>query len=486
MISTVAPNPCDPEALLPHQAQFFDQFLADELGSPHLLVGPSGSGKTFVAAAILAAELETSPNPRILLVVPLSEAVQYQTWLFDAGRATNIRWLDYRAFREMEAEASREEGPWSNPGIYAMSEETAAKEQVHLSLLAQTWDLMILNDARVLLPEGSSSGGHGQKQLPSGDVRKTLLVSSQTQTRQLETTLKRLRICEWAVPLSDLVGNPWPPDPILIDRTFSPNDSERAFRDKVYAFAITATQDVRGKFVVEQLTARAHSSPLAIETALRRLQSALKSTDPQLAWLRAAAGLMDTDASSFHWNPQLSDSSNLEHKAVWNDLDTMVRGLIEPTSENAKPIWKDFNAAVKELDRLLADFDEIFNDPKLGVLLELVRELRSAGGGNCRRICIFTSFKVTASYLSSAVGENLPGVLTVTSDSSFSDMWMVLETYNSNGGVLVASSVSVAGLDLSSSDVSIHYDLPLSPEEFQTRIARAPHARNVRLVEALQ
>lgn len=450
-------NALDSAALLPHQERFVENFSSGAPGSVHLLIGSHGTGKTRVSAVLIAEELRSGVDKRILLITSVSQAAQFKLWFQAAHVPATFLWLRTRDLREAEASTETSHGLWREPGIYAMTSVTAGQSRMKESLLNEDWDFLLVTEAYEALHESEVAT---ESKRGTGKIKKTLLLSCDPDARALAPRFKNLQLTEWTT-LEDQQGRNWPPAPRIEDFSFKPSNEEITFRRKLHDFAKSGERHPRAEFVADQLEARARSSPLAVETALRGLKAGLAGKDSGLVWLRAAVGLMDTDASLFNWN------------------------LPTPAQESIfqESIWHDQKQAAMQLNGLLEELDRIYSDPKFAALLQVLSRWHVATNSPANATCIITSFSVTASYLRSALSETFAGVQVITSNAALPDMSTSLSHFHESGGILVATSASLQGVDLRAAKALIHYDVP-GTEETLLRTSRSPLATNIVLRES--
>jgi superfamily II DNA/RNA helicase len=118
---------------------------------------------------------------------------------------------------------------------------------------------------------------------------------------------------------------------------------------------------------------------------------------------------------------------------------------------------------------LLPMLDSVDSDSKLEVLLGVLETLGLKKDGD-RRVCVFTRYVDTATYLETALREHHSRVAKLVGALSFPEREQILQEFASRGGVLIVTeSISstipeVAGV--------IFYDLPLNPAVLDARIGQ--------------
>ncbi len=135
-------------SLIPHQL-----YIADEVGSrfaPRVLLADEvGLGKTIEAGLIIHQQLVTGRAKRILIIVP--ESLMHQ-WLVEMLRRFNLKFSIFDHERCVESSNNTEqENPFSTEQLVLVNLSFITDNpKWYESLIAETWDLMIVDEAHHL------------------------------------------------------------------------------------------------------------------------------------------------------------------------------------------------------------------------------------------------------------------------------------------------------------------------------------------------
>ena len=113
--------------------------------------------------------------------------------------------------------------------------------------------------------------------------------------------------------------------------------------------------------------------------------------------------------------------------------------------------------------------EEVESDSKLESLLGLLQTIGASSSGD-RRVCVFTSYVNTATYLESALSDNHSNVASITGGLSYGDREQTIATFSQHGGVLICTSAMTVRIP----EVAavIFYDLPWNPTTVDARIGQ--------------
>jgi len=135
-------------SLIPHQL-----YIAEEVGqrfAPRVLLADEvGLGKTIEAGLIIHQQLVTGRAQRVLIIVP--EPLMHQ-WLVEMLRRFNLHFSIFDNDRCIEsANEDEQNNPFSSEQLVLVNLDFISKNpQWHKALLAESWDLMVVDEAHHL------------------------------------------------------------------------------------------------------------------------------------------------------------------------------------------------------------------------------------------------------------------------------------------------------------------------------------------------
>ena len=165
----------------------------------------------------------------------------------------------------------------------------------------------------------------------------------------------------------------------------------------------------------------------------------------------------------------LGDSGALAQDLADQAMDEMEEGEGDWEDDDISATLKDFLLANRPRSLDPAELEE--TDSKLARLVEVLKAFFSTGPKE--KVILFTSFRVTAKYLSerlSALG--MPAML-LWGNMAESKQALINEfRERSDLRVLVSTEVASEGVDLQFSRLLVNYDLPWNPMRVEQRIGR--------------
>jgi hypothetical protein len=415
--------------LLPHQAAFIDTVLSPDTQRTVLLRGDLGTGKTTAMATLVGRLLQERPAARALILCPAALQFGWLDVLHNQGAPALL--VNRYEFREMLDSAPGGE-VWPRGRALLLSDDFAKQPDIRDSLATVRWDLVIVDEAhrftglraKLLQRLAAAADKVVLATVPS-------IASIDALPRAEVTVIAWLRhqLVDHAGKLLDDV-----PRPIFHLLSFIPSEAERDLSGTIRALSqVLEASTGQHAFVGSNLLRALHSSPAALETALRRLLTTEGDADLQ--------ALMD-------------NADEIEEEAparVGLSLGGVGRA-----------------SATRALDQL----DAIRVDSKLAGLSALLGDLASKDSPP-GRVCVLTDFVSTLHYLAAEFdGRHLAysalhgGMLPSARDNS-------LKTFASKGGILVATRATMTeGLSLPDVTDLVLYDLPTSSITLQTALGR--------------
>ncbi len=413
----------------PHQASFAAKFFKDNSPKTHVLIGPPGAGKGFVAAAICAHAWFNDQAKQILILSP-ARLVKY--WL-DTIRSRQptlpVVVINRRRFRELEASAKEGELPWPRNGIVIVSFDFAKQQNVAKSLADATWDILVIDEAHQLA--GKSRRRELAVNLIEGhlDARALLLCaeglsSEHFRSSQDDRLLVGADVTVWSrESVRDKDGNPLLPDVHIHWVTYYRTSDEVALLSKVQdlirALRLNRPSD---RMLATVLLKSSSSSMFALEQRLNRiLQRHNQKFDERI----------------------LDDVPSIEPDDLTND-DSAIQ----------QPEFTEL------VNQLLEEIENVERDSKCEALLQVLDSIGTQAVQD-HRVCIFTRFVDTSTFLLSALVESFPCVFRLTGSHSSEERQRIIQQFESNGGIMIATeTVSTMFPEVTA---VIFYDVPWDP-----------------------
>ncbi|MDB4373024.1 helicase-related protein, partial [Mariniblastus sp.] len=109
---------------------------------------------------------------------------------------------------------------------------------------------------------------------------------------------------------------------------------------------------------------------------------------------------------------------------------------------------------------LIETLEAVSTDSKLDSLISLLNRLGLFSSSD-RRVCIFTSYIATATFLESTLSEHHSHVASVTGSLSYTEREQAVSNFGQNGGILIATPAM--SMWIPEVAAVIFYDLPMNP-----------------------
>jgi hypothetical protein len=411
--------------LLPHQQALVDGFFNNPTERGFVAQWDVGLGSVWTIAHIIKNFIAANLSSRVLVLSPkvLTEQTHYH--LAAIGLQADL--VDRFRFRAMEDQESSSTPIWRNGGIYVLGTDFAKQDDIATSLGAVEWDLLIVPEAQQI---------RGQKER---FVKK--LVESSPAIRVLLLTLPgvdnlpNLGIEQWnktTVRHSEVVDATGRrifdlPAPILRSAEYRLDAAECRLQDAVAEVVKLLGQ---GGTISELLGS-------SIENSMRSSVSALEGVIHRLR-------------------------NRLTHETF--DAFPEVNQLNEETDADDLPILvhaTDNRPVLTALERCLAELESISGDSKLKGLTHLLMESQKRESSP-RTTCIHTKYRATLSYIQTALDELGFATFALHGSLNVSERFKVLDEFQNHGGILIATTAVMEGLNMPKVESLIMYDLPKS------------------------
>jgi superfamily II DNA or RNA helicase len=425
----------------PHQAEFAAKFLAPESPKKHVLVSAPGLGKHFAAATICSHAHATGQAKRILVLTPPTLVGQWYDVIRRGTSDVFVLIVDRRNFREMEADAA--ETPWPATGIVIMSVDFAKQADIGEGLAQTKWDLVVIDEApNVSLPSQRHILVAGLVE-SSPDMRVLFLrTAGPVSTPEINPNSDRL-LCEATTTV-------W-------SRESLRDEDGKALLPKVHIEWIFYTRqpdEVKVLSVLQDLLRPMQaSSPGIAKMVMQVASSSLFALEQRLNRMRLRRNeLIYGKNILVEDDDDLEDVASEDSTAISSEADTSVQSEFVDTA-----------------NRVLQMLDDVETDSKFDKVLELLTSLGLMTSSD-RRVCIFTRYVDTATYLESALSEHHPEVATLTASLSLSDRAQIVAQFTQTGGILIVAEKM--SLQIPEVAAVIFYDLPLNPAVLDARIGQ--------------
>jgi ERCC4-related helicase len=417
---------------VPYQAAFVEQFVRP--GSPfhHLLVAPPGTGKAHTACTIVERLATMGQARHVLVLAPAPLRAQWAAALASTDIAGPVVALDRQVFRELQAAVPIGRLPWEQAPVVVMSLELARHADVFEAVVAQAWDLIIVDECHRIKVIADQRQGIKvddtallRQLIEQKRVRRLLLM---TATLGKETSyVPNLAVTQWHVAHAAYQ---------LTELVYFPDADEMRFVTVLNQFLDSELVGDSADVVRGIVRCRAESSVFSVEPALLRWLEELRGGPAEAMTLNAADEVGDG----------------------------------EPESTEPLLVWRDTIAAVERIQQLLSMLDAVQSDAKLRALLQLIEERRRSSPVQ-EVVCVVTLYARTALYLHSALVD--AGIVAgrATGDMTGEERVRAIHDFRARGGVLVATYSFLEGIEMPEARTVIAYDI-LAPAAMEQVIGR--------------
>ncbi len=329
--------------------------------------------------------------------------------------------------------------------VIIMSVDFAKQADVAESLGSVTWDLMVVDEVQLVTPD-TQRGKLVMDLLSRAPMMRALFlrVGGSLDSPEIDRSSGLFRdaaITVWSREnLRDHEGRPLLPE-VHIEWVAHHRHADEA---AVLARLQDSLQSISGsdpqtRLIAVTLLQSASSSLFALEQRLRRLRQRRN----ELA--HGIAGVSEAE--------QDAEESETVQPASLAKAD-QIRIHLE-LAEIANPI--------------LQMLEDVASDSKCGALLNLLTSLGVKDGAE-RRVCVFTRFVDTATYLEITLRDRFSQVRVLTGSHSFAERERGVADFAENGGILIATEA--VATPIPEVAAVVFYDLPLNPAILEARIGQ--------------
>jgi superfamily II DNA or RNA helicase len=431
----------------PHQAQFAANFFAPDAARRHILVSSPGMGKRFAAAVIVNHAMSSGLAHRVLVLAPAALLAQWQEMVRRGDQAAPVMIVDRRRLRELEDSRPVGEEIWPANAILILSFDFAKQTDVAGALGRCPWDLLVVDQVQLA---------------PRHSPRRRLLFDLIVGSSQARVLFLR------------------PGGPRRMTEADTSAELFRAADAALTVWTPKTLRDHQGKSLLPEVRMEWINYRRQPEEAevLSRLQDSLRSLDTTNATLRlAAATLMQSASSSFFALEQRLRRIRQRRNELAHGI-----GEKEEAGPDAEEVGMDAIEVIDigdqlrryaELERiaepLLSLLEELATDSKADALVQLL-DSSGARVSPDRRVCVFTRFVDTATYLENVLREAHPLVRGLTGGHSLAERERVIADFAHTGGVLIATEA--VATTIPEVATAVFYDLPLNPAVLEARIGQ--------------
>lgn len=424
----------------PHQADFAADFLAADSKQKHLLTSLPGLGKGFIGSAIVGYAFDHSQAKRVLVLAPMGLTRQWCDMLQRNSPEVPCSFVDRRRLRELVSYEERDQ--WMNAGVVVMSIDFARQADVADLLSETTWDLIVIDEAHHLKPKTQRYDLVQQLFENSPQARVLLLhtLSQATEDDQVANPLfSDVNVTVWSRDtVKDNDGNPLLPEVQIRWINHARRlDEQRVLLELQACILRAVVSQPRSQLEATALLQTASSSLLALEQRLNQMRRVRNETVHGL--LEIASGI--------------------------DDIENEPEAVIE-NSDGQSLAQSSF---IDDVPKLLSMIEEVETDSKFDSLLSLLETI-GVSSSRDRRVCVFTTYVSTATYLESALSDAHSNVAAITGGMPYGDREQIIANFSQNGGVLISTSAMMARIP----EVAavIFYDLPWNPAIVDARIGQ--------------
>ncbi len=428
---------------LPHQVAFAEDFLAAKSARKQMLISFPGLGKGFVGSAIIGYAATHGLADKVLVLAPPGLIAQWSEMIRRKAPDLATFVVDRPRLRELEASQDANSTIWPATGVVLMSIDLARQEDVKEKLLRTTWDLLVVEEAQHLTP---------------GTQRHIAVARLCDHLPDMRVLLLRVH---------PLIGSEWDAekDPLLSDAAIT-------------IWSRETVRDNDGNAVLPEVHIKwinHHRSKTEVQL-LSQLQDIVRSIAPSEPQDQLAATIVLQQASSslFALEQRLNRMQQQRNEIVHGGFSESSHdeGEVQTLSDSERPATTHTVFQSELIDQsggLLSMLEDVDSDSKFESLLALLRDIGVFTNETCR-VCLFTSFVDTATYLESALSEHPANVNTITGSMSFAEREQVVASFAEKGGILIATSAMATMIP----EVAavIFYDLPLYSAVLDARIGQ--------------
>jgi hypothetical protein len=417
--------------LLSHQVAFVDAVISAVPPARFLLVAPPGFGKSqAISSAVRILTSRNTTPTRCLVIVPA--AVQ-AVWAALLHGIVGVEPMVVNApvYRLIQAETPSEQNPWATHPCIVTSIDFLKKGQRVEEAVGVPWDLVVLDEVQWYTV--GTERGNAAQQIWEAD-RVSVAIAASTSPEQVDWLMgvPQVRVFRWGhEAIRDWDDTRNVPGRRVETTTYKVSAPEQEFGCRFNDFLDALPEKPAVGLMRTILLGRWRSSPYAVEQSLRRTLIGAESL---------------TDYSR--------EAEDLSAEYVPDDE-------IDPSSLPYETDWD-----VQQCQGLLHVLEQIAEDSKWAACESLLRGIRV---GEERSIVLFTEFVDTAEYVSSLAQSSGWRTHLISGAVAVDERQQAVLSAQSEPSVLIVTTGTTEGLNLSITDHVLHYDISERPEALLRR-----------------
>lgn len=423
----------------PHQLAFADEFFSKETNQNVLLQHHVGMGSSFAAMEVIRRHLEENPKGRVLVLGATLVLEQWARILVEIGIDADL--IDLFRYRELLEQSPSERTLWKNRSVVLMRANYGHKEAVAASLAEDEWTLIVVDESHRFMNRGKNILNTVYRSSPNARV---LLLSPLYVNASNFETLEPLTVVRWDWgKIASTMGTDGHHRPTLdlqfVDYKLSENElrlRERTSELHRLAGRLPSAGYLSARLLLNSLS----SSPAAYEETLLRYRNKLV---PYYSTLNVEGLRRESVQSS------VADEDQVE--------------------------W------LREITTCLEELESLPTDPKLDILVSLIRSIRSDRFS--RSALLLTEFKSTLYYVQARLEEE--GIEAVSIHGGLQNDLknsLLTEARDSSLVLLGTSSILTQGYNLSFLDEAVFYDPPRNEVMLHRLLNQLGVARRTRVL----
>lgn len=422
-----------------YQSEFVKSFFSLTCNRNHLLLAPVGSGKSLLTSVIIESLISNGAQ-RVLVLTSAKVLVDQYKYVFsEYVKSSQFLVLSRKTLREYKT--LKTQGHELPPMIVIGTWENAKLEDAGELIFSRKWDLIIIDEVHFL--PGSQKASLFYSVIAGANSDYKLVVSDPLDNHNIKQILgekyETFEVTRWG--RKEFIASGKSSRPIEVRTVnYARTPEETAFiRSYVKLSRLLSIsnfeQKVRSRIV--------SSSLYAAEDSLRNLRNRLVHGDLEII------------------SPEESSSiENIKDEELLGDINIFQTNTNRSEQEISR-FTELVNSAINSLDLIQVD-------SKFNALLSYLKESKKQAS----RVWIYASYKSTISYLFSSLKESFQKVYFLHGQMPSSDVQSELEKFIIDGGILIASSSLLKGVDLNL-DSLVLYDVPESENLIYFVLSRA-------------
>lgn len=426
--------------LRPHQQDLVEKFLGAEIPSRAALIAAPGTGKSTAVVEIIRQVGEKNPGSRILVLTRsaiLSNMYHDAIEKSQGNLSTFI--VNIRVLRELDAHTKPDDAVRSEGLAVLLSLHETRSESVRDYVRQVPWDLVVI--------DGGPIAHAADADLIEDLVRSTqdlslLLAYEGGRATRLPDIVADLPTFNWR--LQDLMSAN---EPLF----------QEELRQRLTRGYSRSEDEQHLLLALAELLVDIAPNQLPYLTILRLASSSIYAIEGSLIRLRDNLAYEESPSKDGEDAP----SRPAQTRMVRTRKPRYRHGLRQMEPE-------ELTQRLTEIDSLIQSLDRITVDRKMETLLELLKEIDTPGSS--RRICVFSNYASTISYLHSTLASIEKRMFRVTGSIPHGKRVEEVARFHEIGGIMLVTDAT-HGEPPVNADIGICYDLPSNDQTMLQRWA---------------